>query len=1375
MRHSTKVTLPAIMIVGILFPASAVQPQMLPWEREIALKDAAQSVYIENILNPTDPLPDWNCYPRGKAMTINNLKMRTTLWGPPERVTISLTKNNVWDRRINTRGLEAPNLQEIIDGAYSPANKDYVGKHPETQRPRGYGYLLKEGGFYDPYREPIEYPMPCLKPVGQIIMGMDAMAGAEAPRITQSCANGILKLEETKGNARANLQYVLGMTSNLYAVRGEFSGINTPIWLRLYRHRDTAHLKYMSEDGKTYTRKGTEADKAFNFPMDPPTSGKDGKYFWIRQQMPPEKTFPQGFEYVLMGVVITPGKVEIEAVENQTKLGTPVPDKRIANAPGAAATVTFSHDISKLEALVTIVTTMDGPDVLALARQRLAEAEADGFDGVLRENMQWWNAFYDKRENGRVFRGLTGIKCTEDIKSIYRSYADGHGGGTHTDMRQYECSAMYVHPERDSQLWSSAPCYNEVFTSNRFVRNWPDNQQMWKQLVWHWMPGGKDNAKNLFGMPGMAILHGYQPPVKPDKIVHTTLTLEFCLETMAQIIKPIWDEWDYGGDIEFLRKECYPLMREMAFFYAAYAKKGDDGYYHIIPSMDPEKWGWYAELARNKDVISSLCMFRWALNRAADAAEILDVDADLRGTWREVAENIAPYPTWEGPDGPMYCAIAGVEPRHLPGDHFGEAAEYPTILADEINLDSSKEQKEMMLRTAKKLSTAGTTGQTLILLGVPAESMWDSFDAETLLNSRSGRMYLFPAVAPKTEIAFHNFQARGGFLVSAAKDAERVYFLEVQAQRDTTCRIVNPWPGQPIAVHEVGKSEPVAVRIDKSNGECLEFSAVAGKKYSIEANGASRKTAFEDPDKIDVLVVTGGLGIDRDQFFDLFDDCHDIKCVEYPLKDESEVFEDISDWKYDVLLLYNATQDISQKRRDNFVSLLKDKGIGLVVVHHAQAAFQGWHEFHKIIGTAFIYYDVKIDGKPWPHSKCKGGMDIPVTICDKEHPITRGLTDFRVLDETYKGRWWADDNHVLLTTDHSGNDKPIAWTRSYGRSRVFNIQLGHDYKAYEVPQYCEMIIRSIRWTAPGTAAPSIELQQTQHCIDVNIDGKPFTSYIYQIDPDKPLAAKGVLLTKPVLFPLRTPSGITVTRGWPFEKIEGESQDHAHHAGLYFTYDIPGNSFWNNSTQPLPVIRQIKAQITNDPQGNPAIQSVMHWIGKDNDILLLEKRLTSFIAGRDQHIIDFDIELKAVADTVEFGVTKEGMFAIRLAQWLTESGGTGAYLSSNGDEKEQGVWGKRAEWVRIQGEHNGATVGIAILNHPTSTNYPTYWHARGYGAFSANPLGQYAFEKSRKVENPQAFNLTLKKGETAPFKFRVILYDGSRTKQQLDNEFQEYVR
>ena len=319
-------------------------------------------------------------------------------------------------------------------------------------------------------------------------------------------------------------------------------------------------------------------------------------------------------------------------------------------------------------------------------------------------------------------------------------------------------------------------------------------------------------------------------------------------------------------------------------------------------------------------------------------------------------------------------------------------------------------------------------------------------------------------------------------------------------------------------------------------------------------------------------------------------------------------------------------------------------------------------------------------------------------------------------------------------------------------------------------------------TATAAAKPKVEFRPSTGAIDVLVDGKPFTSYMHKIDPAKPMAAEGILLTKPVLFPLRTPSGITVTRGWPVERIQGERQDHPHHIGLYFTYDqINGSNFWNNSKNPLPAIKHVRAEVTTDAKGNPALATVMNWTGKDNKPLLTEKRLTSFIPGSDQHIIDIDIEFQAVVDKVEFGDTKEGMFAIRLAQWLTENTdsryqlGTGAYLSCNGDEKEKGVWGKRAEWVRIQGNKDGKTVGIAILNHPTSTNYPTYWHARGYGAFSANPLGQHAFQKSHKVEKPKPFNLTLKKGERAPFKFRVIIYDGPRTKQQLDNEFKKYAQ
>ncbi len=73
-------------------------------------------------------------------------------------------------------------------------------------------------------------------------------------------------------------------------------------------------------------------------------------------------------------------------------------------------------------------------------------------------------------------------------------------------------------------------------------------------------------------------------------------------------------------------------------------------------------------------------------------------------------------------------------------------------------------------------------------------------------------------------------------------------------------------------------------------------------------------------------------------------------------------------------------------------------------------------------------------------------------------------------------------------------------------------------------------------------------------VDVVIDGQPFTSYIW---PEK--------LAKPVLFPLRTPKGTVVTRGFPLEPRPGERVDHPHHAGLWFNYgNVNGFDFWNNS-------------------------------------------------------------------------------------------------------------------------------------------------------------------------------------------------------------------
>jgi len=76
--------------------------------------------------------------------------------------------------------------------------------------------------------------------------------------------------------------------------------------------------------------------------------------------------------------------------------------------------------------------------------------------------------------------------------------------------------------------------------------------------------------------------------------------------------------------------------------------------------------------------------------------------------------------------------------------------------------------------------------------------------------------------------------------------------------------------------------------------------------------------------------------------------------------------------------------------------------------------------------------------------------------------------------------------------------------------------------------------------------------------------------------------------------------------------------------------------------------------------------------------------------------------------------------------LDNTGVTGRYLASDGTTGEA-VWGTSGPWMALTGVVNGAPVTVAILDHPSSYNHPTYWHARGYGLFAANPIGRHAFD------------------------------------------------
>jgi len=216
-------------------------------------------------------------------------------------------------------------------------------------------------------------------------------------------------------------------------------------------------------------------------------------------------------------------------------------------------------------------------------------------------------------------------------------------------------------------------------------------------------------------------------------------------------------------------------------------------------------------------------------------------------------------------------------------------------------------------------------------------------------------------------------------------------------------------------------------------------------------------------DTIKVVVVTGGHDFEHDPFFAVFQGHPDIQYVEAVQKDGSELFEDISNWDYDVIVLYNMTQNISAKRQANFKALL-NKGVGLVALHHAEGAFADWADYRRIIGAKYPLKPQEIDGVHFETGTYQHDMDMSIKVVDRDHPITKGLSDFTIHDEVYKGVWFARDNHVLLTTDHPKNDPTICWVRPTGPNRVVYLQLGHDGKAYANPNFRQLVARSIRWS-----------------------------------------------------------------------------------------------------------------------------------------------------------------------------------------------------------------------------------------------------------------------------------------------------------------------
>ena len=327
--------------------------------------------------------------------------------------------------------------------------------------------------------------------------------------------------------------------------------------------------------------------------------------------------------------------------------------------------------------------------------------------------------------------------------------------------------------------------------------------------------------------------------------------------------------------------------------------------------------------------------------------------------------------------------------------------------------------------------------------------------------------------------------------------------------------------------------------------------------------------------------------------------------------------------------------------------------------------------------------------------------------------------------------------------------------------------------------------------AVGSVSRAAEVKVTpdeaHRRVDITVDGKPFTSYIW---PDT--------LKKPVLYPLRTARGTLITRGWPMDPRPGEPMDHPHHVGLWLNYgDADGIDYWGNSDAMKPedrphlgTIQHRRIVSSKGGKDRGELQVESDWVRPDGTTAIHEKTQYVFRAGPDWRSIDRITTLTAGDKPVVFNDTKEGMLGLRVAHGLqmpsktpelytdahggattvpvvNNDGVTGMYLSSEG-KKGDDVWGTRGRWVSLSGTVNGEPVTILMLDHPQNPGYPTYWHARGYGLFAANPLGQKVFSNGK-----EELKFTLAPGRSTTFRHRIVITSGAPTPAQAEASYREF--
>jgi hypothetical protein len=329
-----------------------------------------------------------------------------------------------------------------------------------------------------------------------------------------------------------------------------------------------------------------------------------------------------------------------------------------------------------------------------------------------------------------------------------------------------------------------------------------------------------------------------------------------------------------------------------------------------------------------------------------------------------------------------------------------------------------------------------------------------------------------------------------------------------------------------------------------------------------------------------------------------------------------------------------------------------------------------------------------------------------------------------------------------------------------------------DAAAMKLPRWLALCL-AIGLASVGAAA-EVTLTRKDDRVRVEIDGRLLTEYIF----------KGAY--RPYCYPVLAADGTPLTRNFPMKEVGGEDHDHPHHRSLWFAHsDVNGVDFWNqdDAGSRRPKGRIVHEGLLETTSGSAGvIRTRNRWVAPDGAVYCTDDTTMRFGAVGSLRTIDFEVTLHAPSDArVLLNDNKDGVLALRLASWLNlprtantgrrYTGGVGQLVTAKGD-RDNAAWGKRAPWADFHAEHGGKVYGVAIFDHPENIRHPTWWHARDYGLFAANPIGHHDFDPRNTPANAGLY--TIPAGGSLTLRYRVLLHSGDEKEARLAECYADYV-